>query len=167
MKLFVMVVLGLTSFIANAQSISLLAGKSLSPADYFSLRYMHYSNSPFKLSFTSHIEKGTKHRLSYGSFGADLSLLFDPLIDDYQGRRGGITAGIGIGWQVDHEPWLYKDWSFAERSSFGLSSEIAYQYFLSGAFRIGIFGQQKILFNPRIGRYRCCFGLTLSHLLGN
>ncbi len=166
MKTFVVSLLVLMSLITNAQTISLMAGKSFSPADYFSLRYMHYSNSPFKLSFTSHIEKGTKHRLSYGSFGVDLSLLFDPFIDDYQDRCGGITAGLGIGWQVDHEPWSYKDWSFADRSSFGLSSEIAYQYFLSSAIRIGLFGQQKILFNQRIGRYRCCLGLTLSHLLG-
>lgn len=167
MKTFVVSVLVMMIGITNAQNISLLAGKSFSPAEFFTLRYTHYSNSPFRLSLGASLEKGSKHRLSYGAFGSDLSIVYDPTLSSYPDRRGGLATALGLCWQVDQEPWLYKNWSFSERSSFGLSSEISYNYFLSDAFRLGIFGQQKILFNPRIGRYRCGIGLSLSHMLGN
>lgn len=167
MKTFVVSVLVLVSVVTNAQTISFSGGKSFSPANFLSLRYTHYSNSPFKISLGADLEKGTKHRLIYGSFGTDLSINYDPTLSSYPDRRGGLAGAVGFCWQVEHEPWLYKDWSFAERSSFGLSSEISYNYYLSGAFRLGIFGHQKMLFNPRLGRYRCGIGLSLSHVLGN
>ncbi|MFW2475421.1 MAG: hypothetical protein ACN4EP_00815 [Sediminibacterium sp.] len=167
MKLFAMGVMIMLSLIASAQSISLMAGRMFTPTDVLSLRYTHYSNNPFRLSLSASLEKGIKHRLSYGSFGSDLSINYDPSISSYPDKRGGLAGAVGFCWQVEHEPWLYKDWSFAERSSFGLSSEISYNYYLSGAFRLGIFGQQKMLFNPRLGRYRCGIGLSLSHVLGN
>ena len=167
MKLFAMMMLIILSLFASAQSISLMAGRFFSPSDFLSLRYTHYSNSPFRLSLGASLEKGIKHRLSYGSFGSELSVIYDPTLSSYPDRRGGLATALRLCWQVEHEPWLYKDWSFSERSGFGLSSEISYNYFLSGAFRLGIFGQQKMLFNPRIGRYRCGFGFSLSHILGN
>lgn len=165
MKTFVVCVLVLVSEVTNAQAISLLAGKSFSPADYLSLRYTHYSNSPFKLSLGAFMEKGNKHRLSYSSYGADLLLHCDHLTGRYPERRGGLTGAVGLNWQFEHEPWLYKDWPFSKRSSLGLTGEVAYQYYLSDAFRIGLFSQQKILFNPDIGRCRWIVGLSLSHHL--
>lgn len=165
MKLFAMMMMSLMGWFANAQSISLAAGKSFSPADFLSLRYTHYSNSPFRLSIGAFMESGTKHRLSYSSYGTDLLLHYDPLSGSYPERSGGLSGAIGLNWQVDQEPWLYKDWPFSKRSSFGLSGEVAYQYSLSNAFRIGLFGQQKILFNPRIGRCRWIVGLSLCHHL--
>ncbi len=165
MKLFAMMVMSLMSWFANAQSISLLAGKSFSPADFLSLRYTHYSNSPLKISLGGFYEKGTKYRLAYGSFGADVLLHCDHLSDVYPDRRGGLSGAIGLNWQVDQESWLYKDWPFSKRSSFGLTGEVAYQYYLTDAFRIGIFSQHKLLFNPAIGMSRWVAGLSLSHPL--
>lgn len=166
MKLFAMMMMSLMCWSANAQSISFVAGKSFSPADFLSLRYTHYSNSPFKLSLSAFLEKGTKHHLSYRSYGADLLLHCDQLVGTFLEKRGGLTGAIGLNWQVDQEPWLYKDWPFSRRSSFGLTGEISYQYYLTDAFRIGLFTQQKILFNPDIGRCRWIVGLSLSHHLG-
>lgn len=165
MKTFVVCVLVLLGMVTNAQSISLFAGKSFSPADYLSLRYTHYSNSPFKLSLGAFTERGNQHRLNYTSYGADLLLVCNQLNGQYPDKRGGLVGAIGIGWQVDREPWLYKDWPLSKRSSLGLTGEVAYQYYLSDAFNLGIFSQQKILFNPSIGRCRWILGLSLSHLL--
>jgi hypothetical protein len=166
MKTFVVSVMVLMSVVTNAQTISLLAGKSFSPADYLSLRYTHYSNRPMKLSLSGFYERGTKYKLGYGSYGADLLLHCDQLTGTYPERRDGLTGAIGVNWQVENESWLYKDWPFSKRSSFGIIGEVAYQYYLTDAFRIGLFSQQKILFNPDIGRCRWIVGLSLSHHLG-
>lgn len=166
MKTFVVVVLMVMSVVTNAQTISVMAGKSFSPADYFSLRYTHYSNSTFKLSLGGFMERGTKYRLAYASYGADLLLHCNNLESQYPEKRWGLAGALGINWQFDHEPWLYKDWPFSKRSSFGITGEVSYQYQFSEAFRIGLFSQQKILFNPLIGRARWIAGLCLSHHLG-
>jgi hypothetical protein len=165
MKRFAMVMLGLLSLVANAQSISLSAAKSFSPSDYLSIRYSHFSNHPFKLSSNLFMEKSQRNLLGYTSYGLDLLCVTDPLQTDQAFSAFAFSGGVGLCWLVENEPWLYKDWPLSKRSSLGLVGEIAGHYRCGQYFSLGLFGQQKILFNHHLGSTRWLIGLRLSHLL--
>lgn len=166
MKQIVIVMMLLCGCIANAQIICLRAGKTVSPSDYLSLRYTHPSNSDFQFSLSSFFESSRFNHLHFSSVGFDAMAELKSKQSDLLHRKVEFTSAIGIGWLIEHEPWLYKDWSFAKRSSLGLSSEVNGYWHLSDIFSLNGFLQQKILFNPLLGRYRFIAGIGLCYRIG-
>lgn len=166
MKRFAMMMLGLCSLMANAQSISLRAGKTFTPADYLSIRYDHWSNHPIQFSLGSFIERSHHHNLQYAAFGFDLLMSCRTNPDGYRSGAFGYKGSVGLNWQVEHEPWLYKDWPFAKRASFGLTGELTGSWYLSEAFTLHSYLQQKMLFNSLLGRSRFLIGLGIDYQLG-
>jgi hypothetical protein len=163
MKLFAVLFWICCGMNANAQSLCLRGGKSLVPADYFSLRYTHPTNGKLHFVFGVYHERSHRDLLQYTSFGMDL---MTELYSNHAERLDqglGLSSAIGLCWQAEHEPWLYKDWPLSKRSSFGLAGEINAHWFLSSAFTLSSFFQQKMLFNPLLGRYRLMGGLGIHY----
>ncbi len=166
MKLFVLIVLNLLHVAANAQQVSIRAGKSFTPADFLSLRYEHWSNSRLHLCLGGYMERSNRSGLNYSSYGADFLMHCYATNQSYEEGRFGFKSAIGIHWQSEQEPWLYRDWTAKERSSFGLTGELSGLWFMTEAFTLNSFLQQKILFNPKLGRSRFVVGLELAYRLG-
>lgn len=166
MKQIVIVMLLLCSCITNAQVICLRAGKTVLPSDYLSLKYTHPSNDRFHLSLSSSFERSHYNNLHFSSVGFDVMAELKSTNTDLLNKVFELRSAIGIGWQVEHEPWLYKDWSLSKRSSLGITSEINGYWHLSTTFSLNSFLQQKILFNPLLGRYRLVAGLGLCYRIG-
>jgi hypothetical protein len=159
MKIFVVLLLSWCGAVANAQEICLRGGKTILPASYVSLRYIQPSNSPLQFGLGAYYERSHVHNLQYSAVGAELMTeLFSPK-DRFPEKKVSIHSAIGICWQVEREPWLYKDWPLSKRTSFGLMGEVNGYWHLSEAFTLSSFLQQKILFNPLLGRYRLIAGL--------
>ena len=166
MKTFVVSVLMLVSVVTNAQSISLRAGKTFTPADYLSIRYDHWSNHPIHFSLGSFMERSHQHNLQYRAWGVDLLMSCRNNPDGYRSGTFGYKGSVGLNWQVEREPWLYKDWPFSKRSSVGLTGELTGSWYLSDAFTLHSYLQQKILFNSLLGRSRFLVGLGIDYQLG-
>ena len=123
MKTFVVSCLILVSVVTNEQSIGIRYGHSLTPADHLSLRYEHWTNSMVNLSITAFMEKSRFANLNYSCYGADF-------LAEYSASRGAEAlpviswkAGAGATWQIEQEPWLYKDLPASKRMSYGLVAE--------------------------------------------
>lgn len=165
MKLFAVLLLSWCGMIAKAQEICLRGGKTILPAGFVSLRYIQASNSSFQFGLGAYYERSHVHNLHYSAVGVDLMTeLFSPK-DRFPEKKVGIHSSIGICWQVESEPWLYKDWPLSKRSSFGIVGEINGYWYLSEALTLSSFLQQKILFNPLLGRYRLNAGLGVHYRL--
>lgn len=167
MKTFVVSLILLWSMGTNAQWLGVRAGRSLSPADYLSLRYEHWTNGAINLSLGGFFERSRERLLTYSCYGADL-------LAEYAANRNGdalplfgLRFGLGSSWQVVDEPWLYKGLSFSERMNYGLLGEATIDCHLSDAFRLSVFGQHKYLFRSLAGRSRTCFGLGLAYHLSS
>lgn len=167
MKLFAVLLWICCGLNANAQSLCLRGGKTLVPADYFSLRYIHPTNGKFHFSIGSFYERSHRDLLHYSSLGVDLMTELHSIHHQNLNQPFGVSSAIGLSWQVEREPWLYKDWPLSKRSSFGLAGEINGYWFFSEAFALNSFLQQKILFNPLLGRYRFIGGLGIHYRLGS
>lgn len=164
MKTFVMWVLILWSVDANAQSFGVRLGHSLTPADYLSLRYEHWTNRAINFTLAGFAERSKSHSLNYACYGADL-------LAEYASSRSsdalplwGWRAGLGATWQIENDPWVYKGLRTASRMNYGVTCELSGECFISDAFRLNVFTQQKLLFNTRMGSLRNCFGLGLTYL---
>lgn len=157
-----------TAFIyGSSQSIEIRAGRSLIPGDYVALRYQHYTNGAINFSLSAFAERSKKSGLDYTAYGADLMAECASNREGYEAGVFGLRGGIGACWQVESEPWVYRGWPLKKRMSFGLVGEIAGEWFMTSTFSLKAFTQQKILFNPDIGRYRLVFGLGLVYRLSN
>lgn len=148
---------------ANAQTFCLNGGKTFLPADYFSLRYIQSSNSPFQFVIGAYHERSHRNQLHYGAVGVDMMTELISRQHSNAERSFGVSSAIGFCWQAEHEPWLYKDWPFSKRSSLGLVGEVNVQWYLTPAFTLHSFLQQKILFNPHLGRYRLLAGIGIRY----
>ncbi len=166
MKLFVLILLTLLHIAANAQLVSIRAGKSFTPADYLSLRYEHWSSSKLHLCLGGYMERSFKSDLNYTSYGVDLIMNCYTSHQRFEDGRFGFKSGVGVHWQIENEPWLYRDWTARQRSGFGLTGELSGLWFMTEAFTLNSFLQQKILFNPMLGRSRFVLGLELAYRLG-
>ena len=166
MKLFVLILLNLLHVVANAQQISIRAGKSFTPADFLSLRYEHWSNSRLHLCLGGYMERSFRSGLNYSAYGVDLLLNCYATNASYEDGRFGFKTGVGTLWQIEYEPWLYRDWTAKQRSSFGLTGEISGSWYMTEAFTLSNFFQQKILFNPKLGRSRFVVGIELAYRPG-
>lgn len=150
-----------------SQSIGILAGNFASPSDYFSLRYSHYSNLPVNGAIGIFGESSLKNGLNYSSYGLDV-------LGEYASTQGsdgqnvfGFKVGVGASWQIENEPWVYRDWPFKKRMNYGLVGEVAGEWFMTPAFSLSMFAQQKYLFNPALGRYRLVLGLGLAYRISS
>lgn len=167
MKLFAMMLLVMVMMGANAQSISLRFGKNLTPSDHVSLRYEHWTNGALNLSLGGFFERSRKNNLNLSVLGAEALAEWAGNREGYAADAFGLRAGAGLSWQVENEPWIYKDWPFKRRSSFGLLGEFGAEWFMTDQFTLRGSLQQKILLNPHLGRYRFLLGLSLAYRLNN
>lgn len=163
--LFVFLFLILQS-LANGQSISLQMGRSLGVGNMVGLRYEHSSNSRLHLCLGGYMEHSQRNGLNYSAYGANLLLNGYATHSSYDEGRFGLKTGVGLLWQIENEPWLYRDWTVKQRSSFGLTGELSGCWFMTEAFTLNSFLQQKILFNPLLGRSRFVIGLELAYRMG-
>lgn len=147
---------------ANAQSLSIRYGRVLTPADHLSLRYEHWTNGAINLSLGGFMERSRRNNLNLSSYGGEI-------LGEYASNREGYEAGVfgwrlgaGASWQVDNEPWIYKDWPASKRSSFGAIAELSGEWFMTDNFTLRAFAQQKYLLNQLIGRYRFLLGMCIA-----
>jgi hypothetical protein len=166
MKLPLFLLLNLIGILSNAQQISLRAAKSLAPADQLSIRYEHWSNSTIHFCLGTFMERSQTKGLNHATYGIDLIAHSYSGVASYEDGVFGLRGGLGVNWQFEHEPWLYRNWSFSKKSSFGLTGEITGCWYLTDVFSMNCFFQQKILFNQLLGRSRIALGLELAYRLG-
>lgn len=163
MKTFVLSCVIMLSAVTNAQSLGLRAGHSLTPADHLSLRYEHWTNSTVNFALGCFFERNKSRGLNYSCYGLDL-------LAEYASSRAtdsqplfGWRGGLGATWQLESEPWLYKDIPASKRINYGLAGEGAIECYLSEVFRLSLFASQKYLLRPSLGSTRFCWGLGLTY----
>jgi hypothetical protein len=147
------------------QSLGIHAGRSVLPADYVSLRYTHYSNCPINAAVSVFTERSHSHGLNYSAYGFDL--LGEFATNQNEPSVLAFRVGMGGSFQMENEPWLYKDLSFKQRINYGLVGELAGEWWMSGNICLTVFTQQKWLFNKSLGNSRFAYGLGLKILLTN
>lgn len=167
MKPILVIFFGLLFYQTRAQEICLRGGKTILPASYISLRFIPPSNNNFRVSFSTSFEKSHRHHLQYSALGFEMMGELQSDKNRFKDQSFGVSSSLGLSWQVEREPWLYKDWPLSKRSSFGLAGEINGYWYLSEAFTLNSFLQQKMLFNPLLGRYRLMGGLGIHYRLGS
>ena len=165
MKTIVVSLLVFVSLATNAQSFGIRTGYSLTPAEYVSIRYEHWANSLINLSITTFMERNKFNRLNYFCYGADLLAEYSRFRDVSAMPFFSWRGGLGATWQIECEPWLYKDLSFSKRMNYGFACEGVAECNLTEYFRLSLFAQQKLLFRKQLGSTRFCFGLGLTYNL--
>ncbi len=172
MKRAVKILLGILSYSLpaeniNSQYMGVQAGHSILPADYFSLRYTHYSNLPINAAIGIFYEASHTGGLNYTNCGLDILAEYASSQGDFDKNIFGFRLGAGLSWQTENEPWIYQGLSAGKRMNYGLIGELAGEWGLSQNFCLSAFVQQKILFNKPLGTTRFAFGLGLKICLGN
>ncbi|MES2331159.1 MAG: hypothetical protein V4539_16260 [Bacteroidota bacterium] len=167
MKSFVVCMMMMWSGLTNAQNIGLRLGHSLTPSDHLSLRYEHWTNSAINFSLAGFYERSKANTLNYSCYGIDL-------LGEYVANRSSLTdylfgwrAGFGATVQNENEPWSLKNHSYAGRLNYGCVAEGAFECYLSEAFRLSLFAQQKLLLRSALGSTRVAFGLGLTYNFPN
>lgn len=163
MKTFVVCVMSLCCLITNAQSIGLRAGLSLTPADYLSLRYEHWTNGAINLAGTVFYERSHESGLNYLCYGIDVLGEYAANGQDVSEHLFGWRAGLGASIQRETEPWSLKNTSFSKNLNYGFVGEGAIECYLTEAFRLSVFAQQKLLLRSSLGVTRFVFGLGLTY----
>ncbi|MES2329974.1 MAG: conjugal transfer protein TraO [Bacteroidota bacterium] len=165
MKTFVVCVSILMVMTANAQSLGLRLGHSLTPADHLSLRYEHWTNGSVNPTAAFFYERSRANCLNYSCYGIDV-------LGEYVANRASLSdnlfgwrAGIGATILNENEPWLYKTSTFVQRLNYGLACEGAIECYLSEVFRLSLFAQQKLFFRSSLGSTQFLFGLGLTYNL--
>lgn len=165
MKTFVVYLLIGLSIAANGQSISLRAGHSFTPASHLSLHYEHWTNGAVNLSFGGFMERSRKNNLNYSAYGVELLGETASNREGFSAGAFGWRGGIGGVWQVESDPFVYKDWPLKKRMNYGLTGELSGEWFMTESFSLRSILQQKIFFNKELGRYRFMLGLALAYRL--
>ena len=149
-------------FVLPAQNFALQFGRSLMPADHIALRYEHPTNSEINFAAGGFYESSHAHQLNYSCFGADL-------LAEYVRCRGEdplpwfqFRTGIGATWQIENEPWLFKELPFSKRMNYGLLCEASLDCNLTEVFRVCLFGQQKFVLSKLHGKTAFCFGAGIA-----
>ncbi len=167
MKTFVVWMMMVISVTANAQSIGLRLGHSLTPADLLSLRYEHWTNGAINFAGTAFYERSRANSLNYSCYGIDLA---GEYVNDRQNlpdRLFGWRASLGATIQSEADPWVYKDYSLKRTLNYGLVGEGVIECYLTETFRLSLFAQQKLLLRSALGLTRFAFGLGLSYNFPN
>lgn len=156
-----------TSLNSYSQSIGILAGHYAFPADYFSLRYSHYSNLPVNGAIGIFRESSHTSGLNYSSYGIDVLGEYASTQGDYDQHVFGFKAGIGASLQIENEAWVYQGFNGSQRMNYGIVGELTGEWGMSSHFCLSAFVQQKVLFKKPLGTTRFVFGLGLKILLNN
>jgi hypothetical protein len=159
MKLFIVflfLVTGATP--GETQSVELRVGQSLIPGDYVAISYQQPTNFPFCFSGRAFLEKSRRNGLNYSAIG------IDGLID-YPFGICKLSGGPTV--QLESEPWIYQYRSFSARLNYGLVVGASGEIYLTEAFSITAFINQKLLFNQDLGRTSLVFGIGLKYCLSN
>ncbi|NCI51317.1 hypothetical protein GWC95_15420 [Sediminibacterium roseum] len=143
---------------ANFGAVELRGGRTVFPGDYVSLRYQHPTNYAFQFSGKLFLEKSKRNHLDYSAFGIDVlaEYPFDPF-----------RVGLGPTVQLESEPWVYRNFSFAQRLNYGVCGEAAAELVLTEAFSLTAFANQKYFFNALLGRTSFVFGVGLKYSFSN
>lgn len=162
--MMVCLLIGLST-IANSQTLSFRFGRTFTPSDHLSLRYEHWTNGAINLSLGGFMERSRKNNLNLSAYGIDLLAEYATNREGYEAGAFGLRYGLGASWQLENEPWIYKDWPFKRRLNYGLLGELSGEWFMTEHFTLRGSAQQKLLFNKDLGRYRFMLGLALAYRL--
>lgn len=171
MKTAMELLMGLVSMVhvvfVSCQSLSMRFARNLTPADHLSLRYERWTNSKLNVAVGGFMEQSRKNNLNLSVYGAELLTEYASNRVGYEAGAFGFRAGLGASWQIEQEPWLYKDWTIKERSSLGLLGEVSGEWFMTDKFSLRLSTQQKFLLNQLLGRQRFLIGLSLVYKLSD
>lgn len=159
--MFILFIAG--SFSSYSQEIELRGGATIMPGVYTSLRYEHSTNSAINLAGGVFLERSRKNQLLYSSMGVDLLAQYKIVTDDHP--VFSFKGGLGATCELVKEPWVYKDLSTSQRINYGILGDMAGVLWLTDAFGISLFVQQKILFRKITGSTHFIFGIGLSYSL--
>ncbi len=139
-------------------SLEIRAGHSLIPGDYVGLRYNLTTGYPFDFSIKAFIDKSRTHQLNYSAIGIDALIEFPFSI---------FRVGAGPTIQYESEPWVYRGRDFSRRINYGIATEASIECFLTDAFSLTAFANQKYLFSKDLGHFHFVFGIGLKYSFGN
>jgi hypothetical protein len=146
----------------SAQAISLRWGQTLPSTNHVSLRYEHWTNGTINFSLGGFFERSRERQLNYSCYGADLLAEFASSREGFTAGAFGLRYGFGATALIENEPWIYKDWAWSKRISFGLLAEVAGEWFLTDNFTLRAGLQQKALLHSSLGHYRFQGSLGLA-----
>lgn len=149
----------------HAQSVSVKLARGAAAADHLTLRYEHWTNSSLNLTGGLFMEKTGKNLLDFSCYGVEVLGEYASSREGFEGGAFGMRAGLGACWQIEQEKWVYGGWTAQKRSAFGVVAELSGEWFMTQHFTLRAAVQQRVLFNPSIGRYRFSVGLVLVYNL--
>lgn len=163
MKALVVCFWMLWGVVANAQSFGLRVGRNLTPADYFSLRYEHWTNGVLNFSLAGFAQRSRSHAMNYSCYGMDL-------LTEYASSRNrdalpvfGWRAGLGAAFQVEKDPWVNKALSTGYPINYGIVAELSGEWYMTEVFLLSLFAQQKLLMRSSLGSRQACFSIGLNY----
>jgi hypothetical protein len=139
-------------------AIELRAGKSLLPGDYVGVGYHQPTNLPFTFSVGAFLERSRVHSLHYSSYGAEALLEL---------RSSVLRFCAGSMVQYEEEAWVYPDRSFTQKLNYGLVAEVGAELYLTDAFSLIAFANQRFLFNTALGKTHFVFGVGIKYSFNN
>ena len=140
----------------DCSSVEIRAGHILLPGDYFALRYQQATNYPIDYSVKLSMETSHSKGLHYSAYGLDLLMEYPFSI---------FRLGIGPTAKVENEPSIYAGITAFQRIHYGLAVEGMGEWMMTEVFGIGVFAQQKFLFNTALGKTDFVFGLGIIYHL--
>ena len=144
-----------------AQSITLGAGRSGIPGDFYMLRYEAPTNSPLNWVLGLHGQTSHIKALNYSSVGIDWMFTYPLSNSEYSEGVFSFRPGLGLTANLDSEPWIYAGASISKRLNYGIVGEAAGEWYISDDFSFIGFVQQKYLLNSSLGKTAFHFGIGL------
>jgi hypothetical protein len=143
---------------AHAQAIEIRGGHSLVPGDYVALSYHQPTNFSFGFGGRVFLDKSKTHGLNYSAIGVD-GLVEFPF--------SAIKISGGPTVQYESEPWVYQYRSFSQKLNYGLCVDGSAALYLTEAFSLTAFANQKFLFNKNLGQTHFVFGIGIKYSFSN
>lgn len=152
-------------FTASSQAVGFFAGKSLLPAEYMAIQYFHPSNYPVQFTVKLFGEGSKRNSLRYVSYGACLGFDYSSTQSSMEPPFLSYRFLLGALIQREQERWVQNNQQQQARTGFGCMGEVMGTWHLSSAFILSVFGQQRWIWKPILGKQEFVLGLGLIYQL--
>lgn len=152
-------------FTASSQAIGVFGGKSLMPAEYMAIQYLHPSNYPVQFTVKLFGEGSKRSSLRYASYGVSLGFEYSSTQYTVETTALGYRIMLGALIQREREPWVQNNQQQKARTGFGCIGEVMGIWHLSSSFILSVFGQQRWVWKPVLGKQEFVLGLGLIYQL--
>lgn len=150
---------------ARSQAVGVFGGKSVMSAEYIAIQYFNPSNYPLQFTVKLFGENSKRNSLRYDSWGATIGFDYSSTQASLETPSLGYRIMLGALIQKEREPWVQNVQQLHRKTGFGYMGEVMGIWHLSSAFTLGVFGQQRWVWKPVLGKQAFVFGVGLVYQL--